>query len=522
MRLALGAARGRLVRQLLTESVTLSVLGGALGILLAFWGARALIDFAATIADGPSRFSADLDLRVLGFTLAAALLTGILFGLAPALRSMRIDLTPALKDGAAALNARQGHFRLGNILVVTQVALTVVVLVGAGLVVHTLQNLRNLDPGFATDNLLTFDVDATLTHYKGERLAGFYRDLRDRFTAIPGVFSVSYSDMVLLSGSLWSTDFHLPGTRSQSRRSGGIFPSRSAVLRDHENSGAAGPQIQAARNTNWPPRRTPIRKAEERIVMPAMVNEAFVRAYFPKGNPLGQPFGDYIPGVERRPGWHRRAPDGKSWAWCATSNTTACGARSNPRSMFPAHAGGSFELRTAAIRLRWCRTCARSCGRSASDIPVVNVKTQAQHIESMLFQERLIARLSSLFGLAALLLAAIGLYGLLAHEVTPRDPRNRDSRGAGRAAGTGPAARGASRRGVGRRGHSHRPRGIAGRHAFAGRDAVRCETRRPDHAHRGDACCLCWWRWPPATFRRAAPHAWTRWWPSATSKPGRV
>jgi hypothetical protein len=132
-------------------------------------------------------------LRVLGFTLAAALVTGILFGLAPALRSMRIDLTPALKDGAAALNARQGRFRLGNILVVTQVALTVVVLVGAGLVVHTLQNLRNLDPGFATDNLLTFDVDATLTHLKHERLANFYRDLRDRFNAIPGVFSASYS-----------------------------------------------------------------------------------------------------------------------------------------------------------------------------------------------------------------------------------------------------------------------------------------------------------------------------------------
>jgi len=125
---------------------------------------------------------------------------------------MRIDLTPALKDGAAALNARQGRFRLGNILVVTQVALTVVVLVGAGLVVHTLQNLRNLDPGFATDNLLTFDVDATLTHLKHERLASFYRDLRDRFNAIPGVFSVSYSDSVLLSGSLSSTDFHLPGT----------------------------------------------------------------------------------------------------------------------------------------------------------------------------------------------------------------------------------------------------------------------------------------------------------------------
>ncbi len=208
VRLALGAARGRLVRQLLTESITLSTLGAALGVLIAHWGSRALIDFAAN----KRILAAELDWGVLGFTLVAALVTGVLFGLAPALRSMRIDLTPALKDGAAALNARQGRFRLGNILVVTQVALTVVVLVGAGMVVHTLQNLRKLDPGFATDNLLTFDVDATLNHLKHERLASFYRDLRDRFNAIPGVFSVSYSDSVLLSGSVSAIDFYLPGT----------------------------------------------------------------------------------------------------------------------------------------------------------------------------------------------------------------------------------------------------------------------------------------------------------------------
>jgi predicted permease len=415
LRLALGAARGRLVRQLLTESVTLSVVGAALGILLAQWGARALIDFAAN-SEGQARFSADLDLRVLGFTLAAALATGILFGLAPALRSMRVDLTPALKDGAAALNARQGRFRLGNILVVTQVALTVVVLVGAGLVVHTLQNLRNLDPGFATDNLLTFDVDATLTHLKHERLANFYRDLRDRFSAIPGVFSVSYSDSVLLSGSLSSTDFHLPGTAPKASVQTDIL--------------SVGPQffetmkIPVERGRNFKPEEYDLAakadadpKGRERIVIPAVVNEAFVRAYFPKVNPLGQPFGAYIPGVNGDPDSSPRA----GWEVVGVARDTKYDdlrRAIEPTIYVPSDAGGAFELRTARDPLGVVPEVREIVRQAGKDIPVVNVKTQAQQIEAMLFQERLIARLSSLFGLAALLLAAIGLYGLLAHEVT--------------------------------------------------------------------------------------------------------
>lgn len=416
VRLALGAARGRLVRQLLTESVTLSALGAALGVLLAYWGARALIDFSANNTGGYFRFSADLDLRVLGFTLAAALVTGILFGLAPALRSMRIDLTPALKDGAAALNARQGRFRLGNILVVTQVALTVVVLVGAGLVVHTLQNLRKLDPGFATDNLLTFDVDATLTHLKNERLANFYRDLRDRFNTIPGVFSVSYSDSVLLSGSLSATDFHLPGA-----------PPKASV---HTDILGIGPQffetmkIPVQRGRKFKPEEFELAvkadadpKGREGIVLPAIVNEAFVRAYFPEVDPLGRPFGAYIPGVNGEPDSSPRA----GWEIVGVVRDLKYDdlrRAIEPTIYVPSASGGSFELRTARDPLAAVPEVREIVRQAGKEIPVVNIKTQAQQIDAMLFQERLIARLSSLFGLAALLLAAIGLYGLLAHEVT--------------------------------------------------------------------------------------------------------
>ena len=416
VRLALGAARGRLMRQLLTESVTLSTLGGALGILLSYWGARALMDFAVNNGGNAVTFSAEPDWRVLGFTLAATVLTGVLFGLAPAMRSMHMDLTPALKDGAAAMNARQGRFRLGNILVVTQVALTVVVLVGAGLVVRTLENLRHLDPGFTTNNVLTFDVDATLKHYKGERLARFYRDLRDRFAAIPGVLSASYSDSVLLSGSLSGIDFHLPGTSPKSRVHTDILP--------------VGPQffetmgIPIQRGRRFKPEEYELAasadadpKLAARVLLPAIVNESFIHEYFPKGDPLGRPFGDYTPDP-------REDPDGTPKAgWQIVGVVRDIKYDSLRRAIkatmyVPISSGGSFELRTSRDPLALVPDVREIVRQVSSDIPLVNVKTQQQHIDQLLFQERLVARLSSLFGLAALLLASIGLYGLLAHEVT--------------------------------------------------------------------------------------------------------
>ena len=418
LRLALGAPRARLVRQLLTESITLSLLGGALGVLLAFWGARGLVDFAVNHADSWFRFSAGIDWRVLGFTLAATLLTGLLFGIAPALRSMRVDLTPALKDTAGGLGRRQGRFRLGNILVVAQVALTVVVMVGAGLVVHTLRNLRSLDPGFATGNLLTFDVDATLTGYKGERMAAFYRDLRDRFAAIPGVATVSYSSSILLSGSLWSTDFHLPGTPPKSRKTADYMP--------------VGPQffetmkIPVLRGRKFKPEEYELtakteadKKARANVAEPVVVNEAFVRAYFPNTNPIGQPFGAYVPGVNGDP-----SPDeSPSAGWRIVGVVRDAkyeSLRSSivPTIYVPASGGGSFELRTSRDPMAVAPDVREVVRQVDSDLPVVDLRTQTETIERQLFQERLVARLASLFGVLALLLAAIGLYGLLAHEVS--------------------------------------------------------------------------------------------------------
>src|SRR3974390_1837110 len=215
VRLALGAGHGRVVRQLLTENVLLSLAGGALGILFASWGTHTIVSLIASNSDRPLGFAPGMDGRVLAFTFGASILTGIVFGLAPAFRGTRVDLTPALKEGTrgSAAEGRMGgrSFTLSNGLVTAQVALAVVVLVGAGLLVRTLQNLRNVDPGFEVRNLLTFELDPTLIGYKTPQIVAFYRELQERLSAMPGVESVSYSSSTLLSGSLWETDFHLAG-----------------------------------------------------------------------------------------------------------------------------------------------------------------------------------------------------------------------------------------------------------------------------------------------------------------------
>ena len=171
-----------------------------------------------------------------------------MFGLAPAFRSTHVDLAPALKEGtrSSAAEGRSGGrwFSLGNGLVVAQVALAVVVLVGAGLLVRTLQNLRNVDPGFDTRNLLTFRLDPNLIGYKTPQVEAFYRDLQERIGAIPGVESVSYSNSTLLSGSLWNTGFHLEGTPKDQNSEADYLPGGRRVFLHNAHATAFRTKLQ--------------------------------------------------------------------------------------------------------------------------------------------------------------------------------------------------------------------------------------------------------------------------------------
>jgi predicted permease len=212
VRLSLGAGRWRVVRQLLTESAALASMGGLLGVLVAVWGIRTI---TWLLANGRDDFHlrATIDWPVLGFTLALTVLTGIVFGLAPALQATRVDLTPALKQARASAPRRRSGLRLGlgQTLVVVQIAISLLLVVGAGLFVHTLSNLHSIPLGFNSENVLVFNLNARQAGYRGDDSGRFYAGLKDRFRAIPGVRSVTFSGSPLVDFYWDSQGVFLPG-----------------------------------------------------------------------------------------------------------------------------------------------------------------------------------------------------------------------------------------------------------------------------------------------------------------------
>jgi predicted permease len=417
VRLALGAGRARVVRQLFTESIMLSLLGGALGILFAYWGAHAIVSFVSSNQPRPLGFATGVDPRVLGFTVAVSLLTGILFGIAPTFRSTRVDLTPALKEGegSSTSSARAGGkwFSIGNALVVVQVALAIVVLVGAGLLVRTLQNLRSVDLGFDSHNILIFGIDPTLIGYKGPQADSLYRDLQGRLSGTPGVKSASYSMGPLLSGGLMITGFHWPGTPQDQESQAdalGVGPNFFETMRIPFLIGrgftASDFKLSAA-NDGLSPTSTPT---------PVIVNQAFVEKYLGKENPLGKQFGQAEASADEpaNPGFEIVG---------VVRDAKYSNLRREIHAMMymPQRFGGAtFELRTAADPQAILPAIREVVSQVNTNLPLFDVKTESEQIDRLLFQERLVARLSSFFALLALVLACVGLYGLLSYEVSRR------------------------------------------------------------------------------------------------------
>jgi predicted permease len=416
VRLALGAGRTRIVRQLLAESVMLSVAGGALGILFAYWGAHAIISFVSSNQTRPLGFAPGIDLRVLGFTIAVSLITGIFFGLAPAFRSARVDLTPTLKDGEGG-SAIWGHggkwFSMSNLLVVAQVALAIVVLVGAGLLVRTLQNLRGIDVGFDSHNILIFRIDPTLVGYKGPQVDSFYRDLQGRFSEIPGVKAASYSMIPLLENGLMITMFHWPGTPQDQQSEAdmlGVGPNFFETLHIPFLAGRGfnASDFEISTSNDAP---TPTSAAT-----PVIVNQAFVEKYLGKENPLGKQFGESA-GDARGPA----SPGYEIVGVVRDAKYNDLRREIHAMMYIPQSVGSAaFELRTAADPRVILPAIRNVVAQVNADLPLFDVKTESEQIDRLLFQERLVARLSSFFGLLALVLACIGLYGLLSYEVSRR------------------------------------------------------------------------------------------------------
>ena len=399
VRLAVGASRGRLIRQLLTESVLLAAVGGGLGVLFAFWIKDGLLIVTEWGGREMSALTPRLDLRVLGFTLGLSFLTGIIFGILPALRATDLDLTPALKDSGRS-SSGIGRSWLSKSLVVVQVSLSVLLLIGAGLLIRTLRNLQHVDMGFNANNVLLFKVDPSLLGYRDEKLADLYQRSFSRLEAVPGVQSVTFSRSPLLAQSSWTSSAYVPGEMGANGQ-----PRESNVkvhtVRENFFSTMEIPLLLGRGLTEQDDARAP------RV---AVVNQAFVKAHFGNENPIGKRFGFApekpddieIVGIARDAKYTSQRDEIQPTVYQAW------------RQVLRRMTFATFEVRTVGDPAAAIAGVRQAMREVDSNLPLSDMRTQKQQADETLAMERMFAKLLTLFGLIAQQLAAIGLYGVMA------------------------------------------------------------------------------------------------------------
>ncbi|MCZ2075340.1 MAG: ABC transporter permease [Bryobacterales bacterium] len=401
LRASIGAGRFRLVRQLLTEAIVLAALGGAVGLVLAIWAARLLVTF---LSSGGQAFVVNVnpDLRMLAFTLAISLLTAIIFGLVPALRVTSLDLSASLKEHSAgqapALRGRTSR----RMLVVGQVSLSLVLLIGASLFLRSLINIRGLDPGFNPERLLLVTFDPIGTGYRGERLSAFYRQVLERITTLPGVRSASLSSLGPLSGDdttrfFNTSDYSPRSTDDQVVRVNSVSPLYFETMGIPVIEGRQFSSVDSSGSAKV-----------------AILNQAAARQYFGNRSAVGAIF---------RLG--RNSLGLPIEVVGVVGDSKQKDLRDQPPRMvyFPldqAPQSVVAEVRAAGDIAGVIAGLRQAIAAVNSEIPVNSIKTVREQVNAGLVQERLLATLSSLFGLLALLLASVGLYGVISYTVTMR------------------------------------------------------------------------------------------------------
>ena len=416
VRLAIGAGRFRLIRQLLTESMLLTFLGAALGLLFAQWIAHLLLAFLPQY-HGPIQINLALNTRMLGFTLAVSILTGLLAGLAPALRATRLDLISSLKEHISHSSAGESRLPLNKTLVVAQVALSLFLLIGAGLFVRSLQNLKDQDAGFDRENVTLFELDLG-PDYPVSRRVPLYKQLLARLEALPGTRAASFSSYSLLSGTSQSMKASVDGytpppDEDMICKQLWVTPQYFATMGISLLSGRDFvPQDELPASA--PTTTAPVAKRPLVVV----INETMARQFFGEANPIGKRI--------RFPGYLDKNSEPFEIVGVVKDAKYLSLRERTPRITYfpflqiPNEFGSTFQLRAAGDPAGFAPAIRRIAQELDPRVQTLDLRTMNDVVNESLAQERLVAQLAGFFGLFALLLACIGLYGVMSYTVTRR------------------------------------------------------------------------------------------------------
>jgi predicted permease len=402
VRLAMGAGKGRLMRQLMTESILLGVSGGALGAGLAYWGSRSLLALMARGRD-PVVLSVHPDLSVLSFALAVSLLTALAFGTIPAWRATDVNPSRGLAQNTRSSASVGERYRLGKSLVVLQVAISLVLLIGAGLLTRSLANLNEFYPGFNRGNVLLFSVNPTVIGYKD--VVPLYERMLGRIRTIPGVRSASLSVHEPLTTNVSDSSVRVLGPvprQGEDLTPVDVEPIGPDYFQTMETPVLRGRELSVADRAGSP-----------KVVI---VNESMARHYFGDANPIGGLVS--IPGYRGDPSWFQIVGEVRD---IKVHDLREAATLMLYVPMFQAPEGGAtFETRTS-MNPAYAETAVLGAVKAIdSHLPVYSLKSLNDQLDDSLVEERLVASLSSMFGLLALVLTCVGLYGLLAYTVNRR------------------------------------------------------------------------------------------------------